>query len=166
MTPDEAAIELARLILECAAEADRLPPEYEDLRQKLTALRERVKRQPQALTPERVSEALRQHEWVFAKTMANNPHEYTLRAGWRDDALFDAVVLSIRRLGYQSRFGGRAYTYFDFDGYCCWTMGNPVSETTLINRKKLAGYMPDEVQALLEKCKRRDAERKHGALRG
>jgi hypothetical protein len=31
------------------------------------------------------------------------------------------------------------FTYLDFDGWTYWTMGEPVEETTLINRARLPG---------------------------
>jgi hypothetical protein len=68
--------------------------------------------------------------------MPHIPHEYTLRAKAPDQKLFERVVLYIRQAGYQGTFASATYTYFDIDGWKCWTMGAPLEDTTLINRAK------------------------------
>lgn len=73
----------------------------------------------------------------FAKTMPKHPHWYTLRKEWKDDELFDRVVIYIRENGYPVRFGNRTYIYLDVDGFHYWTMGSPINETILINRAKI-----------------------------
>ncbi len=80
-----------------------------------------------------VSRGLDGAKWVFAKTMANIPHEYTVRNTWEDDGLFVDIVLYIREYGVREKFMGRYYTYLYLGGYKYWTMGNPVSRT---NRRK------------------------------
>jgi hypothetical protein len=40
----------------------------------------------------------------------------------------------IQRVGYEQRFIGRVWTYYDVGVHQYWTMGSPVPETTLINR--------------------------------
>ncbi len=150
MTRDEAAQEIARLILECAAEADHLPPGHEALQQKLKDLLERSQHPSRILTVEEVAEAFAGHRWIYAKTMPDNPHEYTLRREWADDVFFDAVVTAIRRLGYVTTYRGRQYTQLDMGEHFYWTMGHPISETILINRKRLAGYTSEQLAALRE----------------
>jgi len=86
------------------------------------------------LTTEQVSEVLDAHPWRFAKTMPDNPHDYTLRKQW-DDSLFSRVVQHLREHGYRTWFNGRPYTQYDSGDYFYWTMGAPLSETILINRK-------------------------------
>jgi len=71
--------------------------------------------------------------WVFAKTMPDAPHWYTLRAKG-DGRSFEAMVLFIRSYGYDGRYGGAAYRYLDLGGWTYWTMGAPLAETMLINR--------------------------------
>lgn len=89
---------------------------------------------------ERVSALLSAARWIFAKTMPDNPHDYTLRKDWNDDD-FVFVVQYIRQHGYQGKFGGRTYTYLDAGGHYHWTMGAPINKddgtpcTILINRK-------------------------------
>ena len=67
--------------------------------------------------------------------MPENPHEYTLRREWASDADFVRAVLFIRAHGYQNLFEGSWYTQLDIDDHTYWTMGAPVEETILINRK-------------------------------
>ena len=85
---------------------------------------------------ERVTRDLAGVRWIFAKTMPENPHEYTLRREWASDADFVRAVLFIREHGYQNLFEGRWYTQLDIGEHTYWTMGAPVEETILINRKK------------------------------
>jgi len=73
--------------------------------------------------------------WTFAKTMPRHPHEYTVRQHRPEyDELFCTFVEMIRRYGYVKKWDGRTYVYLDLDGWSYWTMGNPISETTIINR--------------------------------
>lgn len=65
-------------------------------------------------------------QWVFAKTMPQSPHWYTLRRTHRDQSEFDRAVLDIRAAGYVRRFRGRDYVCHDLDGWRYWTMGAPV----------------------------------------
>lgn len=74
--------------------------------------------------------------WIFARTMPKNPHWYTLRKESPQDA-FEAFVVFIRENGYREEFGGRWYIKFDVDGWSYWTMGAPLNETILINRREL-----------------------------
>ena len=84
-----------------------------------------------------------EQEWTFAKTYAETaPHEYIVRTELSDDdvEIFVDFVQYIRDNGVVERFYGRQYTYLYLDGYKYWTMGNPVSETTVLNRENLSGY--------------------------
>ena len=74
-------------------------------------------------------------EWTFAKTMPEWPHEYLVR-GRVDRALFEDLVRHIRQHGFDGRFYQRVLTYFAEDGLLYWTMGEPIEETTIINRCK------------------------------
>lgn len=79
------------------------------------------------------------HEWIFAKTMPQIPHWYTLRRKATRDEDFAAFVQEIRFRGVVRPFGRRSFTYLDFEGWTYWTMGEPVEQTTLINRARLGG---------------------------
>ena len=63
------------------------------------------------------------------------PHEYIVRKNV-DEALFVKLVQHIRECGYQGSFYQKAITYYDEDGLIYWTMGEPINETTIINRCK------------------------------
>ena len=96
-------------------------------------------RGPQPELPEEralVERLLLSHPWKAAtsKAYAKLPHEYSLRRLWPHDEEFAWCVEYIRRVGYQERFIGRVWTYLDAGQHQYWTMGDPVPETTLINR--------------------------------
>lgn len=78
---------------------------------------------------------LESKNWIFAKTMPQNPHWYTLRRQWLDDDAFDDVVKFIRANGYKEKFKKNWYTLLNLNGYKYWTMGAPIDQTILINRK-------------------------------
>jgi hypothetical protein len=84
---------------------------------------------------------LERQEWRFAKTMPENPHEYTLRKTWPDEEQFLWACLFIRQHGYAEWWPdpvtGRAYVVIDLGHYHYWTMGSPLKSTILINRKLL-----------------------------
>lgn len=90
------------------------------------------------MTHERFETFIEGSRWIFAKTMPQIPHEYTLRKH-ADEAEFEAAVAFIREHGYRARWGRYNHTYFDVDGWQYWTMGAPVGETILINRAELGG---------------------------
>jgi len=95
------------------------------------------------LIAHRVKENLLQAEYRFAKTMPENPHWYTLRKTWADDAAFRECVGFMREFGYTEIFKGRKYTMFNLNGYKYWTMGAPIDKpdgtpcTILINRARI-----------------------------
>jgi hypothetical protein len=72
-------------------------------------------------------------EWKFARTMPKNPHSYIVR-DWVDETVFEDAVRFIRENGYVQNWFSKRFVYFDYDGHKYWTMGAPVSETTIINR--------------------------------
>ena len=73
------------------------------------------------------------NSWTFAKTMPDWPHFYIVRQPV-DESLFVKLVEHIRQFGYKGAFYEKMITYFEEDGLIYWTMGNPVDETTIINR--------------------------------
>lgn len=76
------------------------------------------------------------HAWIFARTMPQNPHEYTLRRNARKE-VFEAAVRYVREHGRMERFRGRPYRTLYLDEHKYWTMGAPLADTILINRKAL-----------------------------
>jgi len=81
-----------------------------------------------------VREFIASAPWTFARTMPQSPHWYTTR-GRTPSAQFEAFVMFIRARGYRARFAGAWYTYFDIDGWTYWTMGAPLGDTVIINRR-------------------------------
>jgi len=71
--------------------------------------------------------------WRYAKTMPDWPHNYIVRRNV-DEGMFVKIVEHIRAHGYDGSFYARPIVYFDEDGYTYWTMGEPIAETTIINR--------------------------------
>lgn len=84
-----------------------------------------------------VALSLKGQKWIFAKTMPQNPHEYCLKKNFESGAEFEYIVGFMRRYGYTGTFGGHQYMYLDIDDHYYWTMGAPVNETILINRKPM-----------------------------
>jgi len=84
---------------------------------------------------EAIGHALISQQWIFAKTMPENPHEYALRKNWQHDISFEAVVKYIRLHGYEALYRGRSYRQIDINEHFYWTMGAPIRDTILINRK-------------------------------
>lgn len=78
---------------------------------------------------------LEENSWVFAKTMPENPHYYTLRKHWEYDSEFWHCVEYINRNGYGQNYKGRKYIVIDVNDHFYWTMSNSFTETILINRK-------------------------------
>ena len=76
------------------------------------------------------------HPYIFAKTMPDNPHWYTVRKKWPDDA-FETVAAICQEYGEKTRFEGNTYRQLALNGYTYWTMGWPPAQTVLINRKRM-----------------------------
>lgn len=74
--------------------------------------------------------------WIFARTMPQNPHEYTLRRSARNE-VFEAAVRYVREHGRMERFRGRPYRTWYFGEHKYWTLGAPLADTILVNRKAL-----------------------------
>lgn len=83
-----------------------------------------------------LAELLEKNKFVFAKTLPEIPHFYTLKVSWEKEEEFYQAVEGIRHFGRAERFKGRKFIYFYANGYKYWTMGAPVDETYLINRAK------------------------------
>lgn len=103
------------------------------------------------LTFERVAGALVEEcRWIFAKTMPQWPHWYTLRKEWTSEVPFEAVAQFIREYGYREKFkpSGGVYMRLNINGMKYWTMGAPLPITILINRAELDRPQPyDEIAA-------------------
>jgi hypothetical protein len=88
-------------------------------------------------TLEDVARELPGKKYHFAVTMRRYPHWYTLRKEWTDDEAFKKIVQFIRDNGYIEYFWRKPFTMFNLGEYKYWTMGNPIEDTTLINRAKI-----------------------------
>jgi hypothetical protein len=93
----------------------------------------------------RIAGTLEAQDWIFAKTMPQNPHYYALRKNFKDDALFDSIVDAMRGYSYSGKWGGRNYQYFNVNNHYYWTMGAPIPKTVLINRKDRGPAPYDEI---------------------
>lgn len=89
-----------------------------------------------------VAAALLESRWIFAKTMPEAPHWYTLRKHWKAPIPFDDVVGFIREHGYRRRYGRSRFTYLNINGMKYWTMGAPIPATILINRAEIEDIHP------------------------
>lgn len=85
--------------------------------------------------PDELRNFIHAQKWTFAKTMPLWPHEYIVRERV-DENLFEQLVLHIRANGREGPFYDKTFIYYEEDGLLYWTMGNPISETTIINRCK------------------------------
>ena len=76
------------------------------------------------------------HPWKAAtsKAYAKLPHEYSLRRLWLNEEDFIWTVEYIRRVGYQERFIGRTWIYYDVGEHQYWDCGGAVADVGLINR--------------------------------
>lgn len=76
--------------------------------------------------------------WHWAKTYEKKaPHYYCVRSEFGNDEIFDRVVAFMRRNSTEELFFGKPFRYFYYGGWKYWTMGNPIPETTIINRAKV-----------------------------
>ena len=72
--------------------------------------------------------------WIFAKTMASNPHHYVVRPKSRAAGLgagHEALFELIRDHHVVRRWHGHPYRSIDLDGFSYWIM----DDGTVINRK-------------------------------
>lgn len=82
---------------------------------------------------------VRNEAWTFAKTYAKTaPHEYVVKGKTKvSEQKFKEIVQFIRTQGFPAYWYRECHIYLAVDGKYYWTMGNPVDETTIINRCKL-----------------------------
>lgn len=79
--------------------------------------------------------ALQGHPWRFAETMKDTPHWYTHIKHWNPDSFYDCVA-TIRVEGEIRYFRRWPYLELDLGEHTYWTMGYPVTDTTIINRRE------------------------------
>ena len=84
---------------------------------------------------EELRDFVRDEKWTYAKTMPQWPHEYIVRERV-DEKVFEQLVRHIRENGCEGLFYKETFTFYEDEGMLYWTMGAPISETTIINRCK------------------------------
>ena len=89
------------------------------------------------LTLEEMQAFVRRHEWTFAKTMPQIPHEYLLEWNADNPDEYFRFMMTVRRLGYDDYFFKTKNRYADVDGYKYWTMGEYLNTSWVLNRAKL-----------------------------
>ena len=89
------------------------------------------------MTEQEIADFIKAHQWTFAKSMPQIPHAYVVRENCRDDHEFCRLVMHIRKHGVKRKFFRQTYIYLDVVPFTYWTMGNPLSDTTIINRALL-----------------------------
>ena len=97
--------------------------------------------------PDNLKEFIQFCKWTYAKTMPEWPHEYIVRDKVNNKELFVALASHIRKHGFEGRFYNRVLIYFAEDGLLYWTMGEPIEETTIINRCKEEGSYENRLKA-------------------
>ena len=85
-------------------------------------------------TQKNIKNLFEENQWIFAKTMPETPHFYTLKRTWGDKKQFESVVIYIREHGIKEEFAGKQYIYLYLGEFKYWTMGDDVKDTILINR--------------------------------
>ena len=87
--------------------------------------------------------------WQIGK--ADPTHEYTIR-NWLPEGVDDFVraVEVVRELGEPALFESRTYVYLRVDAMKYWTMGEPISDTTVVNRAEVTGLLYGPVAGQLD----------------
>ena len=91
------------------------------------------------LSDESVGTTLEACKWIFASTMASNPHHYTLRKDFGNDTLFLSIVKHIRFFGEFEEFGGMMFRCFHWKNYKYFTHPSDLLDinTDLINKVEI-----------------------------
>ncbi len=91
------------------------------------------------LTDEFIGNTLEGCKWIFASTMPENPHHYTLRNDFGNDALFLSLVKHIRCFGKFEEFGGMMFRCFYFKNVKYFTHPADLADfdVDLINRSEI-----------------------------
>ncbi len=85
---------------------------------------------------------------VFARTMPDNPHWYTPRASWADDAAFIWTIEIIRAHGRRRRYHTYYERVLDVGDWFYWTGFMWPRSTYWINRKPLSAKPPVDLSQL------------------
>ena len=77
------------------------------------------------------------HEWIFAKSMPQCPHEYVCKKNLTNSADIDEfhnVVKFIQKYGYDNKWFSTTHRYLNVGTFKYWTMGWHWPQTIIINR--------------------------------
>ncbi|MDL2238521.1 hypothetical protein LJC56_11980 [Christensenellaceae bacterium OttesenSCG-928-K19] len=89
------------------------------------------------MTLETIQKFISSQQWIFAKTMPQNPHWYVCKdklPSTEDKQIFELFVQYIRDNGIAELYQGKKYICWYHEGYKYWTMGAPLENTIIINR--------------------------------
>jgi len=93
----------------------------------------------------RLAALLQDAEFVFARTMPDNPHHYTRRQSWSSAVDFEFAVRGVRLYGHRERYippGATKVAYsetiFSSGAHFYWSGYLPADATHWINRKPLS----------------------------
>ena len=97
--------------------------------------------EPHHLTDEEMREWMASVRWIYAKTMPDHPHEYTLKRE-QDPVRFAAVARTIWECGYDRHYLRRPWRTLIVGDYICWVWTRPEGprhsfpeqDTILVNR--------------------------------
>lgn len=87
-----------------------------------------------------IKDFIKRNKWKEAKSYKKTaPHEYLVLddLSKKDKIDFIDFIIYIRKNGIKERFWRTFFIYYYLDGYKYWTMGNPIEETTILNRVKV-----------------------------
>jgi hypothetical protein len=74
-------------------------------------------------------------KYIFAKTMPQWPHYYTLREKWTNpEVSFDDAMATLKSYSVPEKWGHKIVHYFKAGKYRYWVMSKKVSDVILINR--------------------------------
>lgn len=86
--------------------------------------------------------------WTWAKTYVSVPHEYIVRGRCAlTNEEFEEFVKAQREYGVEERWHKYVHPYLYVDGWKYWTMGDPIEETTVINRQMV--FRPFDAKQLI-----------------
>jgi hypothetical protein len=88
------------------------------------------------MTNEELRLAVEPLNWVFAKTMPENPHFYIVR-GPHNENVYAALFTAIRERGDDAPYGRTTYRYLRLgDGWKYWVMTHDIRQSRILNRAR------------------------------
>jgi hypothetical protein len=87
------------------------------------------------ISREELQKTLEGADYIYAKTMPQCPHYYTLRAKWTNKEVgFDDAVTALKFYSVPDRWENRKVMYFKTNTHRYWVMSERVEDVILINR--------------------------------